>query len=356
MKYKIIKLLHRNFTNNIYLVKFNDNNYILKRYPLVNRKKDYKEELWREILLASYVNSLSKDKKVFFMNLQYKHILKCNDKFMDFSSEKVKTKKIKNCYDLIFDYKGITLNKLPLDKLSLKERYSCIIQIVYALDILRKGKFVHNDTHSGNITYKKINNVKVGNKVIKTKYKYALIDFGFSMHQLHRNELFKNYFYINWDLIYFINSNVLQLDSLRKLIKSRDYNIHTPYFKMEDIIELYKKYPKIWKKIKTTLTQKGKYYINWFDIFEAGEVSKFYHNFNDDFPTLRTSGNYKINQSIIEEIKILYSAYNRKKWLKHYHHKKYIPNLIPSKDIEFMILNLRNNKKVIKYFIEKLNL
>ena len=125
---------------------------------------------------------------------------------------------------------------------------------------------------------------------------------------------------------------------------------------MEDIIELYQKYPKIWKKIKLILIQKGKYYIDWFDIFESGKISKFYHNFNDNFPILKTNGKYKINQSIIEEIKILFSAFNRKKWLEHYHHKKYIPNLIPSKDIEFMILNLRNNKKVIKYFIEKLNL
>ena len=34
---------------------------------------------------------------------------------------------------------------------------------------------------------------------------------------------------------------------------------------------------------------------------------------------------------------------------------KNIRNLIPSKDIEYMILNLKNNNKIINYFIKLLN-
>ena len=30
-----------------------------------------------------------------------------------------------------------------------------------------------------------------------------------------------------------------------------------------------------------------------------------------------------------------------------------IPNLIPSKDIEYLVLNIKNNKKLIKYFLQK---
>ena len=67
---------------------------------------------------------------------------------------------------------------------------------------------------------------------------------------------------------------------------------------------------------------------------------------------MKLNGKNIINLSITEEIKILFSAYDRKNFLKLFKWDKVnIPNLIPTKDIEYIILNLQNNKKIIKYFL-----
>ena len=128
-----------------------------------------------------------------------------------------------------------------------------------------------------------------------------------------------------------------------------------PVFKMEDIQIIFDKYKVIWNKIKKTLISKGTEYKKWFKTFENGEKHKFYNNFDLEFPLLKNKGKHKINLSIVNEIKILFSAYNRKAWLTEMKStNKNIRNLIPSKDIEYMILNLKNNNKIINYFIKLL--
>jgi hypothetical protein len=53
---------------------------------------------------------------------------------------------------------------------------------------------------------------------------------------------------------------------------------------------------------------------------------------------------------------ILFSAYNRKEFLKIKGWTKiYIPNFIHSDDIIFMVENMTDNKKMIKYFLKNLN-
>ena len=120
---------------------------------------------------------------------------------------------------------------------------------------------------------------------------------------------------------------------------------------MEDLLEIYNEERKVWNKIKKTLLKKGNNYVKWFEKFENNKIEYFYEDFKKEYPILKISNKNKINISIPIEINILFSAYNRKKWLKlNKWDKVYIPNLINSQDIEFLILNLNNFKKLKDYF------
>ena len=124
---------------------------------------------------------------------------------------------------------------------------------------------------------------------------------------------------------------------------------------MEYLFEIYDNHKSIWNKIKKTLLKKGKNYIEWFERFESRKIESFYQNFKDDYPSIKIKGKHIINISIPLEINILFSAYNRKKWLKLNNWDKInVSNFIPSRDIEYLVLNITNNKKLINYFYKKL--
>ena len=334
----------------VYLTEIDGKKYIIKKIPLVKNfiknKPNYEMSVWREIDMSLFINNLPKEKIKFFMKMiDYKEV-KCKGIFQgfDLKNKAFITKKTNKCLEIIYEYKGYTLHNLLLEQnMRLKEKYNMISQIIYALDIIKKEGYVHNDVHSGNITYDKVNST------------YSLIDYGSNKHTKYKQDLVKEYLSINWDLIYFVNQIILQINLIFNLLEENmdKYNDFEPKFKMEDILEIFNNHKKIWNKIKNTLSKKGNNYIKWLDTFESGKISKFYKNFDEDYPEMKLNGKNIINLSITEEIKILFSAYDRKNWMKLYKYKVNIPNLIPTKDIEFIILNLKNNKKIIKYFIKK---
>ena len=61
---------------------------------------------------------------------------------------------------------------------TLKEKYCLIIQLLYALEIIREKGFMHQDIHQGNITYEKIDKpIIIGSKTLKCQNQYSLIDY-----------------------------------------------------------------------------------------------------------------------------------------------------------------------------------
>ena len=336
-------------TGKVYLTEIDGKKYIIKKIPLLKKfiknKPDYEMSVWREIDMSLLINNLPKEKIKFFMKMiDYKEV-KCKGIFQgfDLKSKAFITKKTNKCMEIIYEYKGDTLHNLLLEQnMKLKEKYNMISQIIYALDTIKKEGYVHNDVHSGNITYNKVNST------------YSLIDYGSNKHQKYNLGITKEYLSINPDLIYFVRQIILQKSLLDGNIDM--YNDFEPKFKMEDILEIFNNHKKIWNKIKNTLSKKGKNYIKWFETFESGKINKFYKNYDEDYPEMKLNGKNIINLSITEEIKILFSAYDRKNWLKLYKYKVNIPNLIPTKDIEFIILNLKYNKKIINYFIKKMKI
>lgn len=219
------------------------------------------------------------------------------------------------------------------------------IQIMYALNILRKNKIVHRDVHIENITFTETSDeIYIGSKKLNSKYQYSIIDYGVSLHKKFNDKEYDNNYYINYDVILFLKNIVLQYGIVIDNIKEfNEYPIM-----MGNLVNIQKKYKSDWKKIKKLLLKKGKKYEWWYKHFEKGNL----YFFTEDAYTFKSKGNHKINLSIINEIDILFSAYNRKGWLKEIGCKKFIGNLLKQKDIEFMILNLKSNKKIIDYFLK----
>ena len=290
-------------------------------------------------------------------------IIKCEATFSVFSMKtKSSTQQPTNkCLQITYQHKGEPLTPLlTKQQQTLHEIYNMIIQIMYALHVLKQAGYVHNDVHSGNITYQTQPGVlKIKNMELTPKYKYTLIDYGFNMHKKYRNQFgqqrAEESLQMNWDVLYFVRQIILQTNVLQEVYKQNNMTRNVePKFKMEDIIEISLKYKDSWEKIKQTLYKKGDKYKTWIETFESGEIHKFYKNYKDKYPEMKSYGEHSINRTITQEIPILFSAYNRKGWLRMNEWKLHVPNLIPGKRIEYMIRHLTDNTKIIKYMYHEI--
>ena len=359
-KYKIIKQLDSGFNTKIYLLHDSKKNpYILKKNFILKKhtKINYKYRIWKEIRFCKFVNKLSFNNQKFFMKLINYKINKCdNNYYEEFSFNKYIKQKTNICIDVILEYKGDILGNLLLkENLNKRERISLIVQIIYALQIIRKNKFIHGDLHAYNITYKITDNpIKIGQRLVRnspsnkkfvSKYQYSIIDYNSSVNLKDKesnhwtgwniNEMNK----LNWDLIYLMEKLILQFNLMQDIYKSKKY-IHKPiFFNLDELNKIYK-HKNLYNRIKKCLSSKNRKYKKFFELYEEKKELK------KDI----------IYYLIQREISILLSAYNRKLFLKIYNWNKVsISNFISGKDIEFMIINSNNLQKIINYFYKKLN-
>lgn len=141
--FQIIKELRKSFIGNVFLIEYNNEKYILKKGPVSNKStKNYKDELIKELDVLNFISNLSVNNRKFFMTLKEFYFDKCNFSYQDWDPNKnmFVQKEIKNtnCINLILNYKGKTLLSLLEKRLSKSEKYSMVIQIIYAIDILKK--------------------------------------------------------------------------------------------------------------------------------------------------------------------------------------------------------------------------
>lgn len=197
---KQLKQLGTGVFGTTYLALYNNKKYALKIQNIlpVHRKKNYKYELWRELDLYNYINSLNSSDRKFFTQLyayeiyddcKHKQIrpfkINKNNKF----SKKLKKLDESNwCVRLLLDYQGkSTLGKyIATHNLSVKQTYSFMFQIIKMILILYKGGYSHNDLHMYNIMIVKTNekyfNFTNTKKIPYYGYQLIAIDFGNVIH------------------------------------------------------------------------------------------------------------------------------------------------------------------------------
>jgi hypothetical protein len=189
---KYIKLLGTGFSGSTYLVKKNGKEYALKIQHIL--EKDFlnrKSQIWNEIKFYKYVSDYYPLFKKFY---SYKIITDCefkkNNKSIgltvgnDFKNEYKKLQESKYCIEYLTSYENNTLSNI-LNKLTIKQIYSLILQLLCGIKILQKKKYTHNDFNYYNITYnntkKKYIIIKINDKKYKIPiydYIYTIIDYG----------------------------------------------------------------------------------------------------------------------------------------------------------------------------------
>lgn len=187
---KYIKLLGTGFSGSTYLVKIKGKERALKiqhvfEKDLLNKKS----QIWNEIKFYKYVSDYYPLFKKFY---SYKIITDCdfrkNNKSIGLvvsnKDEYKKLQESKYCIEYLTSYEKDTLSKI-LDKLSIKQIYSLILQLLCGIKILQKKKYTHNDLNINNITYNKTKKkyiiIKINNKKYKIpvyNYIYTIIDYG----------------------------------------------------------------------------------------------------------------------------------------------------------------------------------
>ena len=342
--YKIIKELGKGYNGISYLVEKNKKYYVIKRQKLLPKevKPNTKYMFWREIEFEKMINKLPKSQQKYFMKMYEYDVIKCNYQhqpdWVDPSMKKdlENRNKSKFCLDAVLEYKGNILYNLYKKGFTLKEKYCLIIQLLYALEIIREKGFMHQDIHQGNITYEKIDKpIKIGSKTLKCQNQYSLIDYGlvrnikFCQTKKDKKE-FEYLFETNNDIYELIYQLILQQYMLYGIYIDKKWKI--PKFNSDDIFRKLYEDKILWKQIKELLPDDKK----WFQYYEK--------NLKPD----------KKDWCVGEKVEYLFSALDRKKYLETVGWKNILPNFIPKEDIIFMVQNITDNKKIIKYFFEKI--
>jgi len=187
-----MKLLGSGFSGSTYLVKKNGKEYALKIQHIFEKDLlNKKSQIWDEIKFYKYVSDYYPLFKKFY---SYKIITDCdfrkNNKSIGLTvsnSYKNKYKKLqesKFCIEYLTSYENNTLSNI-IDKLTIKQIYSLILQLLFGIKILQKKKYTHNDFNYHNITYTKTKKkyiiITINNKKYKIpvyNYIYTIIDYG----------------------------------------------------------------------------------------------------------------------------------------------------------------------------------
>ena len=346
--YKIIKELNKGASGITYLVKKNNKIFVIKRQKIFKDeiKVNYLYRIWREIDFGNFINKMSLENQKYFMKIYKYKVLKCDYKHIPFKFEKINDKFIKEnksrnnskyCLDLLVEYKyDIAYELFKNNDIPLNEKYCFMIQILYAIEIMRTNNYLHYDIHLFNITYKNTQKpIKFFNKKLPCKNQYSLIDYGSVKNPKYfkkkeKINYYKNLIKKNFDVFKCIMLNIILNQNLLEKYYL-DNNLKIPKLNINDNLFSFLKETTIWQKIKKILYKNNE---EWFDTIEnEAKIIK--------------------NWFLIDRIYALFSAFNRKKYLKIVGWNKDIPNFLPDKDIIFMVENITDNNKMIKYFLKK---
>ena len=196
---KQIKKLGTGSYGTTYLVEKDGKKYAMKVQHIlpIHRKKTFQYELWRELDLYEYINTLNKDDIKFFNKLyaykiynNCKHIQKRSHKLGNDSWSKTLKKLDKSewCVKYLLDYKGKnTFSKFILiHSISPKQMRSFILQIIKITLLLYKGGYSHSDLKSDNIMINKTKEKYFtfqNKKISYYGYQLSAIDYGMVIHK-----------------------------------------------------------------------------------------------------------------------------------------------------------------------------
>lgn len=349
----IKKELGRGMFGTTYLVIRGTKSYALKRQKIL--KKDLtstKSSIVRELLFYKWISGLGKD-AIFFAKLRA-HKVYDSCTFIQIPihepfSDKMRThlenlNKSPYCIDLLIDLKKDNIRNLVFsNKLPFTQRYSLIIQTIYAIYLMRTNKYTHSDVHLGNIAYTicpSTKRIRILSHLVPTFGKiYSLIDYGLVQHKsfdMEKNRI-KSYeikLKYNFDLLIFTNSLIVNGQYIFSELAKQ--NVKFP--KLEEIINItYREFPHLWTQTKEKILNNypsDPYITKWFKTFNK------VHSHPDKRHTIMI---FLFNNWL---------AYLDKKTYCQICGSPFIPNFINDQHVEYILTHHNNMKLILKYFIE----
>ena len=182
MNYNIINEIGNGVYGITYKVEYNKQIYALKKQKVLNKNINSLEEL----KFYKWINKLKKSDRVFFMPLYKYNII--DDCKLDINrtttnKDTHKLDKSKYCIEFLLDLKDGNITELNLNN---QQKISLLIQVIYALYLMRKSGWQHKDIHPANICYKKVSSSTTIPIYLDKKYHidthgyiFSLIDYGF---------------------------------------------------------------------------------------------------------------------------------------------------------------------------------
>jgi serine/threonine protein kinase len=281
----IVKTLGSGMFGTVYLGTKDNKKYAIKIQKILphHKNKNYKHDIWREVDMYKYIDSLDDSDAKFFSKLyDFQIIDNCNHKQKrniklgndDFSKKLKKYDKSKICAQLITEYKGDTTlsHFLSLKNPSQSVLKSILLQIIKICNILKRGKYVHGDLHTGNIMIHKTNDktfVLNGKRVKYSGYQLSVIDYGEVMHTKYRltdkpafKAFSKNYTQTLFNECKWLIQDII-LTSDKYMYNCRKNNRKLPYQKSKDVIDytlrqIMKNHKKLWLKYKDRYGKRSK--------------------------------------------------------------------------------------------------
>jgi hypothetical protein len=193
-----IEILGIGIYGTTYLIKYNNKDYALKIQNILSSdiNKNFDIQIWRELDLYDYINTLKLHQQIFFTKLyKYEIVKNCVHKqirpFKLNLNKSLKLKKYNNsniCIRYFTEYRSkLTLQQYLHDNLlSVNQTYSILLQICNIALILYEGGYSHNDLNTANIilNFTKKKTFKFLNKRIPFHgLQICAIDYGNVLHK-----------------------------------------------------------------------------------------------------------------------------------------------------------------------------
>lgn len=326
-KCKIIKKIGNGVFGITYMVKYKNKKYAMKIQKILkyDLKKSTSSNIWREIYFAK---KMSKYPDQFMKLYCYKIMNSCIHLQPD--PEFKPNKRLHEylaalsdspyCMKLIYDLKDGIIDELFWNKkMTQKQIYSYISQIMYIIYLMKKNHFTHADMHARNITFKKTDKkyITIGTIKVRTHgYIYSVIDYGEVIHPSFENLSEWHHNRMNNDICDFtevIENLLIGFNSgLWYLIRNNKF----------------KDYDKLWENIRKSKEYK-----------KLKEKYNFTENNREDM---------LLFNGIYPEISLKIAGVKK---MKPYYKKR----LVSVDDYVFMWENRMNLKTIITYFANKAN-
>jgi len=188
--YKIKKFLSEGAMGKVYLVQKDGKKYAMKIDYILSKDDSIVQN---ELKFVEEV--ASKHPEQFIQLIGYDFIENCTEESPDIrewfaEEEKAWFRKVRSsglCIRKVYSLIDTTLSNLPIENMTLEQRYSMIIQLLYINYLIQSAGFVHGDFHYGNIGVINVNKnkkVKIFDKMIPTfGNQFVAIDYGGVLHK-----------------------------------------------------------------------------------------------------------------------------------------------------------------------------